>query len=128
MKAIDYLYYKIYRVVLKGSLNDIAPFAAMIYSCGIICLNLFVIGAFMRKIGLLPFFVRNKNQMIIFMISFFVLGYFYFIYGQRYKRIIAKHENENANKRKRGNLVVWTYIILSFLMIFAVAFYKPGVL
>lgn len=126
MRILDYLYYKIYRANLIGSAKNIAQFVAPIYLSGLILINIFVLGAFLRKIDLLPFFFRDKRQIIAFLIFLFVISNFLFLYKKRYKKIISKFERESEHDRKRGNLIVWLYTIISFLLIFAVAFYKPG--
>lgn len=60
MKILDYLYYKLYSANLIGSGKDIAEFAAAILLSGLVFINLFVIGSFLRKIDLLPFFSKVK--------------------------------------------------------------------
>ncbi len=102
MKILDYLYYKLYKANLKGSLNDIAEWAAMIHLSGLLFANLFVIGGFLKKLGLLPLFFSSKNQIIIFIISLFVFDYFFFIKGKRYKQIITTYENESEKDRRKG--------------------------
>ena len=126
MKNLDYLYYKLYKATLVGSLKDIAEWAAMIYFSGLIFVNLFVAGAFLRKVDILPIFFTGKDQVIAFMIVLFIGAYFLFLHKKRYKIIIAKYEKESEQKRKKGNMVVWLYVIISFLLIYFVAFYKPG--
>lgn len=126
MKIFDYLYYKIYKATLTGSVKDIAGFAASIYFAGLIFVNLFVIGAFLRKIDSLPFFFSEKKQVITFIIFLFVGCYFLFLYNKRYKKIIAKYEQESDEERRKGNLVVRLYVIVSFLLFITLAFYKPG--
>ena len=126
MKILDYLFYKIYRANLIGSGKSIAPFVAPIYLSGLIFFNVLVLGAFLRKIDLLPFFFRNKIQVIAFIICLFAISNFLFLYKKRYKKIISKYEQKSEHERKRGNLIVWLYTIISFLLIFAVAYYKPG--
>lgn len=126
MKIIEYIYYKFYRAHLKGSLNDIAPFAAIVSLSLAFFANIFIIGLFLRKIDFLPLFFSGKKQVIIFMICLFVLNYFLFLRNNRYKEIITEYEKESEPQRKKGNLIVWLYVVVSFLLIFAVAFYKPG--
>ena len=126
INTLDYLYYKLYRATLKGSLNDIAEWAAAICFGGLIALNLFVIGAFLRKIDMLPGFFTSKAQVIVFMVLFFLLAFFLFLRNKRYKTIIEKFDQESDAERRKGNLFVWIYVILSFALVFAVAFYKPG--
>jgi hypothetical protein len=126
MKILDYLYYKIYRANLIGSAKDIAEFVSPLYFSALIFINLFVLGVFLRKTDLLPIFLQSKKQVVVFMICLFVVFNFLFLYRGRYRRIISKFEKESEQQRKRGNLIVWMYIIISFILIFVVSFYKPG--
>ena len=126
LKLFDYLYYKLYRAHLKGSLNDIAEFAALVLFCLLIFENFFVLSAFLRKVDLLPLFFTDKRQVIICFIVLLSCCSFLFLYKKRYKKIIIKFEQETEVQRRKGNLIVSLYVIISFLLIFAVAFYKPG--
>jgi hypothetical protein len=126
MKYLDYLYYKLYKATLVGSLKDIAEWAAMIYFSGLIFVNLFTAIGFLRKIDLLPIFFTRKNQVIAFMIVLVLGGYFLFLHKKKYKIVIAKYEQESEPERKKGNLIIWLYVIISFLLFFVVALYKPG--
>lgn len=126
IKYLDYIYYKLYKATLVGSLKDIAEWAAVIYFSGLIFVNLFTAIGFLRKINVLPIFFSGKNQVIAFMIVLFLGGYFLFLHKKRYKIIIAKYEQESELERKKGNLIIWLYIIISFFLFFIVALYKPG--
>jgi hypothetical protein len=86
MKILDYLYYKIYRATLIGSAKDIAEFVAPLYLAGLISLNLLVLGAFLRKINLLPIFFQSKKQVIIFMICLFAISITLFLYKKDIKK------------------------------------------
>ena len=126
MNVFDYLYYKLYRATLLGSLRDIAAFATTCYFSLLLFLNIFVFGAFLRKVDLLPFFLKDKVQVAIFICVFIALNYFFFVHSGRYKQIIKHHEQETERSRKTGNLIVWLYVLVSVALIFIVAFYKPG--
>lgn len=126
MNVFDYLYYKLYRATLFGSLKDIAAFATTCYFSLLLFLNLFVVGAFLRKVDLLPFFPKGKVQVAIFICLLIALNYFLFVHSGRYKQIIKHHEQETESNRKTGNLIVWLYVLVSVALIFIVAFYKPG--
>jgi hypothetical protein len=128
VKIFNYLYYKLYRATLLGSLNDIAEYAAMVYFIGLFTINLLVIGALLRKLEVIPTFTYVKEEVAVFTIFLFVFGYLYFLRKKRYKEIIKRYEGENEVSRKRGNLLVWAYVIISFLAIFIVACYRPGFL
>src|SRR5690606_21849012 len=107
MNVFDYLYYKLYRATLLGSLNDIAAFASACYFSGLIFLNIFVVGAFLRKTELLPVFVKGNGQIIVLVCLLIALNYFLFVYSGRYKQIVKHYEQETESSRKTGNLIVW---------------------
>ena len=117
MKILDYLFYKIYRANLIGSDKNIAQFVAPLYLGGLIFMNVLVLGAFIRKVDLVSFFFRNKIQVITFIICLFAISNFLLLYKKKYKKIITKYDNENEHERKRGNLIVWMYTLISFLLI-----------
>jgi hypothetical protein len=57
-----------------------------------------------------------------------VIFAFYYLAKGRYKRIIEKYTDEPNAQRIRGNVIVALYVSISFIAIFAVAFFKPGYL
>jgi hypothetical protein len=126
MKIFDYLYYKIYRASLLGSTQDIAGFVARLYLAGLIFLNCCAISIFLRKLNLSPLLVRNKMEVGVAMTCLFAITNFLFLYKNRYKRIISKYEQEDIHQRKKGNLGVWLYVIISFIFLTASVYYKQG--
>ena len=121
-----YLYYKLYQATLKGSLNDIAEYASSIYFGGLITLNIFVILGFLAKLKLMSFPFSNKYEVGISMVICIVFSLIYFLYKKRYKKIVEKYLKEDRKKRVRGNIIVSVYVVISFLSIFAVAFFRPN--
>ena len=121
-----YLYYKLYQATLKGSLNDIAEYASSIYFGGLITLNIFVILGFLAKLKLMSFPFSNKYEVGISMVICIVFSLIYFLYKKRYKKIVEKYLKEDRKKRVRGNIIVSVYVVISFLAIFAVAFFRPN--
>jgi len=126
MRMIEYIYYKFYRANLKGSLNDIAEWAAIFFLGGMVFVNLFSFILFLRKLELIPYFFTGKSQIVGFMGCLFFGAYLLFIRKEKYKKIIIKYDQENEEKRKKGNLIIWLYVTVSFLLFFIVALYKPG--
>ncbi len=122
----NYLYYKLYRAALKSSLRGTPEFVASVFVGGIISANILVISAFLAKLDVLPFIFSDKNQGGLFGFICIVLTCIYFLTKKRYKLIIKKYSQENDKERVRGNIIVAIYVALSFLLIFAVAFFRPG--
>jgi hypothetical protein len=121
----NYLYYKLYQASLKSSLRDIPEFLAPVFLGGLVSANILVISAFLAKLDVLPFLFSNKAQGGVFALIIIVLAMFYYR-KERYRLIIKKYSQENDKERIRGNVIVAIYVALSFLLIFAVAFFKPG--
>jgi membrane protein implicated in regulation of membrane protease activity len=121
----NYLYYKLYQASLKSSLRDIPEFLAPVFLGGLVSANILVISAFLAKLDVLPFLFSNKAQGGVFALIIIVLAMFYYR-KVRYRLIIKKYSQENDKERIRGNVIVAIYVALSFLLIFAVAFFKPG--
>jgi hypothetical protein len=122
---LDYLYYKLYQASLKSSLRDIPEFFAPAFLGGLISANALVISAFLAKLDVLPFLFSSKEKGGAFAAILIILAMFYYKKNKR-SLIINKYSKENDIKRKRGNVIVAVYVVLSFLLIFAVAFFKPG--
>jgi len=120
-----YLYYKLYQATLKGSLSDIAEFAASIYFGGLIAANIFVIGGFLAKLNLVSFYT-SKQQAGLSAIICIVLSCIYFLYNKKYESIVYKYSQEDNRTRIKGNIIVSLYVAISFLLIFAVGLFKSG--
>lgn len=121
----NYLYYKLYRAAMLSSLRDTAEFTATIFWGGLIGANLFVINGFLAKINIMPFLFSNKYQAGFFGFVCILLTSVYYMGKKRYKLIIEKYSQENDKARIKGNAILAIYVAVSFLSIFAVAFYRP---
>lgn len=119
----NYLYYKLYRAAKQSSLHDTAEFTATIFLGGLIGANLFVINGVLAKINVIPFLFSNTLQASLFGFTSIVLTSIYFLTNKRYKSILKKYSQENDRERIRGNIIVAIYAAISFLSIFAVAFF-----
>lgn len=121
----NYLYYKLYQASLKSSLRDIPEFMAAVLFGGLLSANALVISAFIAKIDILPFLFSNEEHAGIFALVLIVLTLLYYR-KERSKSVLKKYSQENEKERIRGNTIVAIYVAISFLSIFAIAFFKPG--
>lgn len=128
MRFLDYLFYKVYRATLKGAMNDVAEFAATVYVAGLLFMNILALGAFLKKTKLLPIFFQGTGEVVWFILILIATSFLYFFSTKRYKTIVAEFESENEKQRKKGNIIIWIYLIVSIALVFAVALYKSGVL
>lgn len=122
---LNYLYYKLYQASLRSSLRDIPEFLAPVFLGGLVSANVLVISAFLAKLDVAPFLFANSKQGGIFALVLIILLMLYYR-KERYKAILKKYSQENEKQRIRGNILVALYVAISFLSIFAVAFFRPG--
>ena len=123
---LGYLYYKLYRAAKASSLNSTAEFKATIFFGGLIAANIFVLTGYFDKLNILPFMFSNKNQASLFGVICIAFTSFYFLNNKRYKLIIKKYTDESDKQRIKGNILVAIYVAISFLSIFAIAFFRNG--
>ena len=121
----NYLYYKLYKASLKSSLRDIPEFLAPVFLGGLISINILVLSAFLAKLDIVPFLFKNHIHGGIFAFVVIVLTMLYYR-KECYQPILKKYSQESENERVRGNIIVAVYVAISFLSIFAVAFFRPG--
>jgi len=121
----NYLYYKLYQASLKSSLRDIPEFLAPVFLGGLISINILVLSAFLAKLDIVPFLFRNHIHGGIFTFVVIVLTMLYYR-KECYQPILKKYSQEGENERVRGNIIVAVYVAISFLSIFAIAFFRPG--
>ena len=122
---MHYLYYKLYQATLKGSLSDVAHYAAPTYFGALLCLNFMILNALLSKLDIIPYLFPSTKFIGLLGLLSIVISYLYFDKTRR-DRINEKYLQESNANRIKGNIIVAVYVALSFLSIFVVAFYKPG--
>ena len=126
MKVFDYLFYKLYRAAQKSSVKEISAWAASVFTGALIGINITVLSAFLAKFDIAPFILSSKKQAVWYMVVIIFVSIVLFLLKDRYKTVVERYSSETERSRIRGSVIVWTYVILSFLMIFVVAFFRPG--
>jgi uncharacterized membrane protein len=117
-EKLDYIYYRFYRFQVSVGNGAIAgPFTVM-FLCFLLTVNFFSLANLLY--GITGIAVQFENEIILGLIIpciFGVAGYFLFIQGKRYKQIVKKYEKELKQQRKKGNLLVIGYFVLSILFL-----------
>lgn len=119
----NYLYYKLYKASLKSSLYDIANFMTSISLGSLISANILVISGFLSKLIGLPFLFSNSYDGGIFA-SIIIIFTFLYYSKKRLRLILKKYSQESQKARIKGNIIVSIYVVISFFLIFAVAFFR----
>ena len=106
-------------------MKDIPNIAAGAWFGALIAANTLVISGFLSKTISLPFLFANPKQGAWFTGILIGLVILYYRKDKR-ESILEKYSQESNNDRRKGNAIVAVYVALSFLLIFAVAFFRPG--
>lgn len=122
---LNYLYYKLFQASLKSSLKETPEFMTSISFGGLISINILSINAFLAKLDIFPYLFSSKIQVCVFGLTTILLTIIFYN-KKRYKSIQKKYSIENNKERIKGNLIVAIYVAISFISIFAIAFFKPG--
>lgn len=81
-------------------------------------LNLGLLGLLLQLLGV-NIFLRDelpKKELVIIMLSLFVLNYFLFVHKGNYRSIAKELKKEPPEKRRANTILIWLYVILSFAL------------
>ena len=119
MKIYRYLYYRLYSWNLKTwGEKDIPQWNALFGVSFMMFLNLGLLGLLLQLLGV-NIFLRDelpKKELVIIMISLFVLNYFLFVHKGNYRSIVKELKKESPEKRRANTILIWLYVILSFAL------------
>ncbi len=113
MNIYNYLYFGVYRLLLRTSAKDVAEYIAAVWLAVLIGINLTVI---IKAIG-----IDVREYLTLEMYSVFLFGglvflnIMLFIRKKNFKSIIAAYENETKGKRNIRRLITFCHIILTFV-------------
>jgi len=110
-----YVYYRIYQILKKVKSNDTPAFNSLIFLIILQALNiisLLAVGNFFKFINM------TKSQAIFYAISLFLLLLIanFLLVFRRFNKIIKKYENESKSKRRKGTLLVISYVLFSVIL------------
>lgn len=119
MKIYRYLYYRLYSWNLKTwGEKDLPQWNALFGLSFMMFLNLGLLGFLLQLLGV-NIFLRDelpKKELIILMLSLFVVNYFLFIHRGNYRSIVKELKKEPPEKRRINTILIWLYVILSFAL------------
>ncbi len=86
--------------------------------------NLIFLGLLLELIGIRVISGEVHTEIIYFiLIGIAGLNYYLFMHSGKYKTIIKEFEEEDARNRKSNTILLWLYIILSFLFLIILMIY-----
>lgn len=116
---INYLYYKLYRAALKGSLKEIPRLAGAITVGILININLLTLNGILARFDIVTFLYSTKRIAAFIALSIMILMIVYFN-KNRSKAIIDQYSSESRRQRIIGSILVIGYILLSLALLFLV--------
>lgn len=119
MKFYRYLYYRLYSWNMKSwGDKDLPQWNALFGVSFMMFLNLGLLGFLLQLLGV-NIFLRDelpKKELIIIMLSLFVVNYFLFIHRGNYRSTVKELKKEPPEKRRINTILIWLYVILSFAL------------
>ena len=121
---IDYLYYRFYRLWLHSSLAEGAAFMAMLLFSVILSTNVLIVWGILTQCG----FVKYPSDVQYYIVegSLIALLSLCFFIKNRYKKVVAKYDDENLMQRRVGKWVLIMYMAITFIGFFIEALYRQG--
>lgn len=121
---IDYLYYRFYRLWLHSSVAEGAVFFAMLLFSVMLYANVLTVWGILTQYGVIESPSDTQHYIIQGGLIALLSGRYFL--KKRYKRIIAKYEDENSVQRKAGAWVLTIYIVATFACLLLETFHRHG--
>lgn len=124
---MEYLFYRLWQLLIGKSEEFMPPFGSMMIINMLMTFNFSTIELLIYHFYNIGYTPKDKDEIILYsLIPFFSVLIFNFIYFfRRRNKIKQKYENESKLKKTIGNIVFFTYGILSIVMAFIVGIAYP---
>jgi hypothetical protein len=119
LKLYRYLYYSLYSWNLKTwGKRDRPEWNALFGVSAMIFFNIILICLIPDLFGIDMLFKYEISNKIIIAISLIILGlnYYIFLYRKKYELLKKEFSDESIKKRSRNILLLWVYVILTFIL------------
>jgi len=119
---MEYLFYRLWQLLIGKSEEDMPPFGSMMIIWMLIVLNIRTIELLLRHFFNFAYTPRGKNEIILYSlipISIVLIFNIFYLFRRRNK-IKMKYENESKIRKKVGNIILFTYGILSIVIFFII--------
>lgn len=119
---MDYLFYRLWQLLIGKSEEDMPPFGSMMILWMLFIFNIRTIELLLHHFFDFGYTPKDKNGVILYSLIpiFIVLVFNIFFLFRRRNKIKLKYENESKLKKKIGNIILFTYGILSIVLLFII--------
>jgi len=115
MKTLQYLYYRLYLLMVSVGNGDVAEFFSVLLLTMMFYLNYYSIIGFLYAFFGIKIDVSNIALFILGLSTCLIL-YFLLVSRGKSNSIITKFEDEDESKKKTGRIIILSYIILNVLI------------
>jgi len=121
VRAYEYLFYRLYCWQRRIGVSDLASaLSALVFLLIVVCWNLL----FMLELIELIFRSRvpliralSTSEILIAATLLAIPQYFFLVHDRRYRKIAQKFELESNRQRRARGIVVFLYVVFSFLLL-----------
>lgn len=117
MKAYDYIFYRLYKLVGKKQDEAFGVFGTSAVLSLLIFINIGNLSVVLHKKNFIPGVVVSKAEVVITMLSLLGGNFYLFYRNKRYKVITQRYSIESANLNTIGNILTILFIIFTFISI-----------
>jgi len=119
---MQYLYYRLWQLLIGKSEEDMPPFGAMMIFWMLFVFNIETIESLLYHYYNIGFVPKDRDGVILYSLIpiFSVLIFNIFYFFRRRNKIKLKYENESLRRKIVGTIVLFTYAISSMIIFFIV--------
>ncbi len=119
---MEYLFYRLWHLLIRNSEEDMPPFGSMMIFSMLFVFNIGTIENLLNHFYNIGYTPKDKNGVILYSLIpiFLILIFNIFYLFRRRNKIKLKYENETKLQKIIGNIILFTYVILSIIIAFVV--------
>lgn len=124
---MEYLFYRLWQLLIGKSEEDMNPFGSMMIFSMLFVFNIGTIENLLHHFHNIGYTPKDRNGVILYSLIpiFSILIFNIFYLFRRRKKIKLKYENETKLQKLIGNIILFTYGILSLILFFYVGSTYP---
>jgi hypothetical protein len=124
---MEYLFYRLWQLLIGKSEEDMPPFGSMMLFWMLFIFNLRTIELLLHHFYNIGYTPKDRDGVILYSLIpiFSILIFNIFYLFRRRNKIKLKYENETKLQKIIGNIILFTYGILSLILFFYVGSTYP---
>jgi len=124
---MEYLFYRLWQLLIGKSEEDMPPFGSMMIFSMLFLFNFITIELLLYHFYNIGYTPKDRDEIILYSLipifSILIINIFYLF--RRRNKIKLKYENETKLNKIIGNIILFTYGILSLILFFYIGSTYP---